>query len=617
MTLKSLLPQTFIAVIMGFALITNPLPSVATELNTRTDLAAKTAKNLSSDEQIIHVLNRLGYGSRPGDVERIRKIGLDKYIDQQLNPDKIDDHNVEAHLKDLDTLKMDVAQLVRAYPLAKFLNDGQKPGKRALANNETTTPAANSEANPEDDRKARRLQKKAPFVLDEKDVKGKPSEILLQLSQEQLLRAVYSDRQLYELMVDFWTNHFNIFWAKAQDKYLLTSYMHEVIRPNAMGSFPKLLSATAHSPAMLVYLDNWLSVDPNAAENNQRQRAARREQVEERREERIARRSLGRPNRPFGRPPIINTRPLPSPRPLPNPQTAPKGKRAKAGLNENYARELMELHTLGVEGGYTQKDVTEVARCFTGWTIKRAGDDQEVEFQFNERFHDNGEKVVLGTKISGDGKHDGEKVLEILAKNPATAHFLATKLVRYFIADEPPANLVNQVATTYTKTNGDIRAMLRTIIASPDFFAQENYHTKVKSPLALVASTLRAADADTTADIQIFGALNRMGEPLFLCQPPTGYGDTADKWVNTAALVERLNFAVAVSEGRVRGTMPNIIGKLANIDSLDGLIQAVMYGNISDTTRNALAQEMGKERLANKTPKLVGLLLGSPEFQKK
>lgn len=616
MTLKSLLPQAFIAVVMGFAIISSSLPSFATEHSTRANLAAKTTKNLSSDEQIIHVLNRLGYGPRPGDIERIRKIGLEKYIDQQLNPDKIDDHNVEARLKDLDTLKMDVGQLVRAYPLPKLLNDNPK-GKRALANNETATPAADATANPEDDRKARRLQKRAPFVLDEKDVKGKPGEILLQLSQEHLLRAVYSERQLDELMVDFWINHFNIFWGKAQDRYLLTGYIHEVIRPNAMGSFPKLLSATAHSPAMLVYLDNWLSVDPNAAENNLRQRAARREQAEERREERIARRSLGRRNRPFGGPPIIDTRPLPPPRPLPNPQTAPKGKRAKAGLNENYARELMELHTLGVDGGYTQKDVTEVARCFTGWTIKRTGDNEEVEFQFNERFHDNGEKVVLGTKISGDGKHDGEKVLEILAKSPATAHFLATKLVRYFIADEPPANLVNQVAATYTKTNGDIRAMLRTIIASPDFFSQENYHTKVKSPLALVASTLRAADADTTADIQIFGALNRMGEPLFLCQPPTGYGDTADKWVNTAALVERLNFAVAVSEGRMRGTMPNIIGKLANIDTLDGLIQAVMYGNISDTTRNALEQEMGKERLANKTPKLVGLLLGSPEFQKK
>lgn len=599
------LSQIIFTIILAITLISNPLPTLAVEKEKSPNHLYNTS--LSTDEKILHVLNRLGYGPRPGDIEKVRRIGVEKYIEQQLNPEKIDDKVAEEHLKGLNTLSMDPQELARAYPQAKLLKDN--PKKTGLTEDNTN---ANND-------KARRLERRREKLgINPDDVMGTPKEILMQLAQQQITRSVYSDRQLYEVMVDFWTNHFNIFWAKGPDKYLLTQYIQETIRPNAMGSFDKMLSATAHSPAMLVYLDNWLSVDPNAAQRLQADRQQRQQQQEIRREEREIRREerLSRFPNLGGRRPFPQIRPNASPIPKQNPQNqqAGQGKRQKRGLNENYARELMELHTLGVDGGYTQKDVTEVARCLTGWTIKRDGD--QAEFFFNERMHDNGDKVVLGTKISGGGKKDGEKVLELLMKNPSTAKFIATKLVRHFVSDQPPQFLVERVAATFTKTNGDIKSMLKTIFTSQEFFDRENYQNKVKSPLALVASALRTTDADTNVGIPILMALNKMGQPLFLCQPPTGYGDTAEKWVNTASLVERLNFGIALSEGRIPGTKANILSNSSS-DSLEQLIQLVIHGQIADPTRRALEQELGGQKFSSdKSSKLMGLLLGSPEFQK-
>lgn len=627
-------PQILTAIIIGISLTINPLIAFSNKLN-----SSKKSDSLSETDRILHVLNRLGYGARPGDIERVRQIGIEKYIDQQLNPARIDDNAIEKRLNGLETLSMSPEELVKAYPPPQLVN-GKNKGKNRLGDNMDDEKDSKNEVATE------KIQKRRRQMLDPDDVKGKPREILIDLSQDHLLRAVYSERQLQEVMTDFWINHFNIFWAKGLDRYLLAPYIKDDIRPNVLGSFPKMLAATAKSPAMLFYLDNWLSVDPKAGERL----AAQREEILKRREERNSRRrAFGREgerdggfNRqerrhPFGDDSAIGaTAPRRANRleneradadrqlnresanstPKEKESPAKQRKNRKLGLNENYARELMELHTLGVDGGYTQKDVTEVARCFTGWSIRKARED--AEFSFNERMHDNGEKTVLGVKIpAGGGQQDGEKVLEILANHPATARFIATKLVRHFVSDDAPSSLVDRVAAIYLKTKGDISAMLRTIFTSAEFNSPKYFNAKIKSPLALVASALRASDAETNMGPQILMSLGRMGQPLFLCQPPTGYGDTAEKWVNTASLVERLNFAVALCEGRLPGTNPKLVKSLANVNSLDKLIEVVLHDNVGEKTRAALEQELGSRNISTeKMPKLVGLLLGSPEFQK-
>src|SRR5262249_2241454 len=344
-----------------------------------------------------------------------------------------------------------------------------------------------------------------------------PRRIIAELQASRILRAVYSERQLQEVMVDFWTNHFNVFANKGADRWLLTSYDRDTIRPNALGKFSQLLEATAKSPAMLFYLDNFQSVSPDAG---------------------------------AGRPGILR------------PQ-----QQQRRGINENYARELMELHTLGVDGGYTQKDVQEVARCFTGWTIfqprggaaavagvmpradERNGRMREAmeraagTFFFNPRAHDDGEKTVLGHKIpSGGGMKDGLMVLDILAHHPSTAKFIATKLVRHFVSDNPPPALVDRVAATYKKSDGDIREMLKTIFFSKEFNSTEAYRAKIKRPFELVVSAIRTLGADTNGGPQTHQWIARMGEPLYGFQTPNGYSDAAESWVNTGALLERMNF---------------------------------------------------------------------------
>lgn len=590
------LSQIIFTIIVGITLIANPIISYSLEKNKKA--TTKYNNNLSADEKALHVLNRLGYGPRPGDLEKVQRMGVEKYIEWQLNPEKIEDQAVEARLKGLSTLSMDPQELARAYPPPAFLK-AKRDAELKNTGDETVDKA-----------KADKLaRKRSRMEINEEDIIGRPGEILMQLAQQQVIRSVYSERQLYEVMVDFWTNHFNIFWAKGAEKYLLTEYVQETIRPNAMGSFEKMLAATAHSPAMLIYLDNWLSVDPNAGERLEQQRQERKERLERFRNRR------NQNNSPFGKRRNLELNPQTNTIQVENGQPNKVKANKKRGLNENYARELMELHTLGVDGGYTQKDVTEVARCLTGWTIKRDG--ETATFSFNERMHDNGEKIVLGSKIAaGGGQKDGEKVLEILMKHPSTAQFIATKLVRRFVSDTPPQDLVKRVANTFTKTNGDIKSMLRTIFTSAEFFDKENYQSKVKSPLGLVVSALRTADADTNAGPQILLALNKMGQPLFLCQPPTGYGDTADKWVNTASLVERFNFGLALSQGQIRGTTANLL-RNNTVNSVNQLIQIVINGRVAEPTLKALEQELaGQEFTKDKSAKLMGLLLGSPEFQK-
>jgi len=643
-----------------------------------------TANRLSEDQRILHVLNRLGFGARPGDLERVRAMGLENYVNQQLTPEKISDPSAEAKVKDLAVLKMTTAELYEKYPQPGQLRRqlerrGELPAGLAGARENRTSTAAgstqataemkaeasdapnapanqarpnspNPDGNPQDNQKYREALRE----YYQQNGLQLPQRITAQLQASRILRAVYSERQLQEVMVDFWTNHFNVFAGKGADRWLLVSYDRDTIRPNAMGKFSELLSATAQSPAMLFYLDNFQSVSPNAQAGGQQ-----------------LRRGLNRPNQR-----------LPG---MPEPPA--KAQARRRGINENYARELMELHTLGVDGGYTQKDVQEVARCFTGWTIlaprggaavaERMGNGARAErlrenagkFVFNPRVHDDGEKIVLGHKIpAGGGFKDGQMVLDILGQHPATAKFVATKLTRYFVSDAPSAALVTRVAAAFTKSNGDIRETLRSIFSSPEFNSPEAYRAKVKRPFELAISAIRTLGAETTGGPQLHQWIARMGEPLYGFQTPNGYSDLAESWVNTGGLLERLNFGLSLASNRIPGTRVDLKQFLAqnaaqkpidNIQVTDRFLNLIVAGEISPKTREALLRQLN-EKVAlvvpavNQTPgandgmqdemvmerqppvrerqrgqvaraeanitdpvtKIVGLILGSPEFQR-
>jgi uncharacterized protein (DUF1800 family) len=410
--------------------------------------------------------------------------------------------------------------------------------------------------------------------------------VLVELSQQKILRAAYSDRQLEEVMVDFWFNHFNVFAGKGQTRVYLTEYERDAIRPHVLGRFRDLLQNTAESPAMLFYLDNWQSAAPlDATAMRNRVPPGRRPAV----------RRPGNANRPAtlaDNPPALQNR-----RPR--------------GLNENYARELMELHTLGVDGGYTQKDVQEVARALTGWTI--ANPRQGGGFQFEPRLHDDGEKVVLGHRIkAGGGKADGDQVLDILASHPSTARFISTKLARRFVADDPPAAVVDRAAQRFRETRGDIREVVRTIITSPEFFAADAYRAKIKTPFEFVVSAIRATGADAANALPVVQSLRDLGMPLYMCQPPTGYSDKAEAWVNTGALLNRMNFAVALASGRMRGVRSGTRPKpdAAPQTAADALVASALAGDVSKSTSATVAK-------ATAPPQAIALVLGSPEFQKR
>ena len=413
---------------------------------------------------------------------------------------------------------------------------------------------------------------------EEMEAARKSREVIVELTQQKILRAAYSDRQLEEVMTDFWFNHFIVFAGKGATQEYLTEYERDVIRPHVFGKFRDLLGATAHSPAMLFYLDNWQSADPDAQPMRPQGRGG-----------------AGFFPRPGQNPRIGARFPMPPPNGAAQNSNAPKQKR---GLNENYGRELMELHTLGVDGGYTQQDVTEVARAFTGWTIEtpRLGGG----YRFDARLHDPKEKVVLGHKIKAGGEEsDGEQVLDILASAPATAKFISTKLVRRFVADTPPPALVDRAAARFTETGGDIREVVRTILTSPEFFSAEAYRAKVKSPFEFVVSAVRATGTEVDNAMPLTQAVRTLGMPLYMCQPPTGYPDKAEAWVNTGALLNRMNFALQLVGGKMRGIQPGT-----------SPVGAVLANDVSSTTAATIAKAADPKQVA-------ALTLGSPEFQRR
>ena len=719
------------AVLLGLLIALSAVLLVAGDKKSKAKAksAEPTIAQMDDDKRIAHALNRFTFGIRPGDVERVRAMGLDQWFEQQLHPDRIDDSSLDARLAPFRTLHMSTREMVDNFPppqVVKAVENGRMslpsdPAKRAIyqarmaqyeqrqdnkankgGNNGNAiadkAPDADTKAQPASDdesmlspeqRQKRQQQRENDMYA---DLGGKPgpaqqsqpdpnapaanpagarrreaamfadlaSDQLLQqppdqryksilsmnpqermdlvrsyrgdramllvdgmkpeqretimaiinpqlvvggeLSSAKLLRAIYSERQLDEVMTDFWYNHFNVFIGKGPDRYMITAYERDVIRPHALGKFKDLLVATAKSPAMLFYLDNWESVGPHS-DQAQYGPGGRRPQYR---------------RGPFG---MIYQVP---PRPQAN-------KNRPSGLNENYAREIMELHTLGVDGGYTQKDVTELAKVLTGWSIdqpQRGG-----SFRYNDRAHEPGNKNVLGHKIGDHGESEGMEMLDILAHHPSTARFISKKLAMRFVSDNPPQNLIDSMAETFLKKDGDIREVLRTMFNAPEFWAADAYRAKMKTPFEFVVSSARASGVDVQNATPLVQNLNRMGMPLYGMQPPTGYSMKAETWVNSAALLSRMNFALQMGTGRLPGTTLDQQALLRgaqppDADSALALLESnILSGDISPQTHSVIQKQLNDPQVAqrrlddaNRPPNfgaIAGLIMGSPEFQRR
>jgi uncharacterized protein (DUF1800 family) len=623
--------------------------------------STRASSQLSEYQRAVHALNRLTFGPRPGDLGNVRTKGVDAWIEDQLHPADIDDHALEARLAAYHTLRMTPQQLAQLFPSTTQLqavDSGKKPwpadpmqrlvygvqiarverDKRAQQGKVLAASDVGSVmqkppvdqareiadrvlALPKNQRMAALEKAPAEQLIDfpnllrpdQRDrfnAESTPEEretfyalanptavVTIELQQTKVLRAALSERQLQEVMTDFWFNHFNVFLYKGPDAHYVTSYERDVIRPHALGKFRDLLVAVAHSPAMLFYLDNWDSMGPDS--------------------------------------------PAASPRPTAN---AKQSVAPNRGLNENYGRELMELHTLGVDGGYTQADVTEVSRALTGWTIDQPNDGGG--FKFDSRRHEPGDKKVLGETLSAGGEDEGMRILEMLARSPATAHFVSKKLAQRFVADAPAAALVNRMADTYLRSDGDIRQVLRTMLRSPEFWSPAYFQAKVKTPFEFVISALRASATDVRNPQGVVGYLNRMGMPLYSMAVPTGYSTSAETWMNTDALVERLNFATSLSAGQAGALVfdPMRLLSLAVLNSSDlpkarsilrqkytgtdlalALIEgAVLNAELSARSEASIRKQMQDPAVARQMQEspaaglrlVTGLVLGSPEFQR-
>ena len=628
--------RSFLSFVLSLAIALPVFPEAASDKKPNSGaLKGLPITELSEDEAILHALNRLAYGPRPGDVERIRQLGLAKWIDQQLNPNSMDDRAVEARLEQFPTLRMSTSKLLASYPRSKQQEKQAEAREARLQRRQTVaaeqsaqrdasgTSTAQNDPGEQDAQPASMKDQPGPTQQTNAATRGaagrnalsgpdpnsvpraiaddskRPQRVIEELAMAKVTRAIYSERQLQQVMDDFWFNHFNVFAGKGEDRWFLTSYERDVIQPHTFGKFKDLLTATAKSPAMLFYLDNALSADPRAPERIAAQRAARQYR-----------------RGPFGR-----TIP-------PRPQQ--QGKKNARGLNENYGRELMELHTLGVDAGYTQKDVTEVARCFTGWTIDKPR--EYADFKFDDRLHDPDPKVVLGKKIHAGGMKDGEQVIDLLVHHPSTAKFIPIKLARRFVSDTPPDSLVQRMAQTFKSSDGDIRAVVKTMIYSPEFWSRDAYHAKIKTPFELVVSTARALGTDVGTPMPFVQWTGRIGEPLYQCQPPTGYSDKAEAWVNTGALLTRLNFSLALAGNKVRGSrndIASLLGENSQDDPKTALNRAVQVflGQAAPATVETLERQLDSPQILQASLDdpvkhvdlgvVAGLVLGAPEFQRR
>jgi uncharacterized protein (DUF1800 family) len=526
-------PPLFAAVAMALIVVTGERPIAAPQ--THNDAAT-----------VRHALSRLTFGPRPGDVARVQQVGLDRWVRDQLSGNPHVQKDLEQRLSSFTTLHLDSAAIARDYVI---------PAREARRARQQAATSAPDTASP---MPASPRRQTGPAAATGQRL------VIEELSAAKLLRAVESDRQLEEVLVDFWFNHFNVFAAKGRGPMFITAYERDAIRPHVLGTFRDLLGATAASPAMLFYLDNWLSRTADVTSPPVR-RAARQ-----------------------------------------SPGAVAVNRSRAAGLNENYGRELLELHTLGVDGGYTQQDVVEVARAFTGWTI----DPRTQRFRFAPALHDNGAKVVLGEAIPANGEmRDGERVLDILASHPSTARHVALKLSRRFVSDDPPTALVARATQRFRDTGGDLREVVLAIVTSPEFLATDARRSKVKTPFEFVVSAVRALDAKVGSPRPLLRALRELGMPLYLCQPPTGYADTADAWVSAGALVSRMNVALDLANpGSSAVAAPGLDGGLATVRAR--LISDALDASVAAETLTTIER-------ATTVRQVVALVIGSPDFQRR
>jgi uncharacterized protein (DUF1800 family) len=474
----------------------------------------------SGDAKILHIINRLSFGPRPGDIETVKSKGIEAYIQTQLKPDSIaQPPSLTQKLASLETLNMSPVQILAQYRQTRENNKAQQ----------ANSPIAINQAEQN--------------VLGSQMLRRK---VLEEATTGRLARAISSNRQLEEVMVDFWYNHFNVFAGKGIDRFLVGTYEQQAIRPHVLGKFRSLLDSTAKHPAMLFYLDNWQNTAPNS----------------------------------------------------------PGAKGRYKGLNENYARELLELHTMGVNGGYTQQDVIALARILTGWGFARGnqGDIEHTGFYFDAKRHDSSDKVFLGQTIKASGIAEGEQALDILSRHPATARFISYKLAQYFVADEPPTSLVEQLAKKFKETDGDIKAVLNTLFTSSEFIDPKYYNAKLKTPYQYLVSALRA----TATDLEklenyrnLAGLLRQMGMPLYGCQTPDGYKNTEKAWLNPDAMLRRLTLTTALANGQFTGNRPINSQQLAQ----------TLGNNFSAKTQQVIQNNPEQLKAA--------LMLGSPEFMKR
>jgi uncharacterized protein (DUF1800 family) len=501
--------------------------------------SALGAQVLTPRDSALHALNRLAYGPRPGEVDSVARGGVMRWIEQQLAFERVPDALLSQRERDFKLLDYNREELAQRYGDALRQ---RREMQREMAQSGDTTRPRGAGGGP---------------MREFRELGG-------ELQQLAVVRATLSERQLREVMVDFWANHFNVFVGKGADRFLTPSYIEETIRPNALGRFEDLLIATAKSPAMLFYLDNAQSVAPGASPPRRQPRAPR-------------------------------------------------------GINENYARELLELHTLGVDGGYTQQDVIAVARIFTGWSIDRP--QRGAGFAFHEWAHDHGEKQVLGVRIKEGGMEEGIRLLKLLANQHATMHHVSRKLCVRFVSDDPPDGCVDAAVDAWHRTNGDIRAVLRAIFTSPDFWAPQALRAKVKTPLEFVVSAVRAAGAAPDSTLRLAQVVSRLGQPLYLQPAPTGYPETQAQWVNSGALLGRMNAAVALAAGRLPGASVNLDEVVQATENYEALVDAVnarvLAGTMSPHTRSVILEQLAdvKDPMQARTL-AIGLALGGPEFQR-
>ncbi|MGA9511248.1 MAG: DUF1800 domain-containing protein [Candidatus Sulfotelmatobacter sp.] len=668
-------------------LLSITLPSTVQPLLAKRKQNETMPSSANDEKRALHALKRLTFGPQPGDVQRVMAIGVDQWIDLQLHPERIDDSSLNARLQPFRTLRMSTKELAENFPDGQEINqvrNGKRPmpsdpalrmayqvqiarqqekkerGQKAAKNSasvqsdaagvkvaamEPTMSEAKLASREEDqersgkpalyaDLEIRQLTKlpadqRFKKILsmspeDQLEVAGslrrgkgqelleglspKDKETLLEmnnpagvvtgeLAQAKLLRAVYSERQLEAVMTDFWFNHLNVFMDKGIDRLFVTSYERDVIRPHALGKFEDLLVATAKSPAMLFYLDNWQSVGPDSPQ------------------------ALGLPARADeARRPV---------------RSRPNTGKKRTGLNENYGRELLELHTLSVNGGYSQRDVTETAKVFTGWTIDKPF--QGGAFKFDARMHEPGPKFVLGHRIKPKGEAEGMELLHKLATSPRTAHFVSLKLGERFVSDDPPPALVDRLAKAFLNKKGDIREVLSVLFHAPEFWNEGTYRAKVKTPLEFVASAVRATGAEVDNALPLIRQLNNMGMPLYGAQAPTGYSMKAEAWVSSSALLTRMNFAMALTSGRIKDVKMDVVQLVRNNASedlmnsnlaLSVLENVLLDGDVSKQTHESIAAQTRQENPATRCnaadamrpqdlSTMAGLLLGSPEFQRR